>query len=583
MERKAIINKFKQTHNLEQFLGLLYDMKVDEMGQSAKPFIGAEVKKLMWPKNRKRYKIFKIPKKSGGVRQIAAPYPKLKSLLYYLKQFLDAFYNPMPCVQGFAQGRSVVGNAGMHLYQNYIYNVDLSDFFPSITYGRIWKRLQLPPYNFPEPLCRIIASLGCIHYPEKGEGYNALPQGAPTSPILSNMICEQMDRRLSGLAKRFGLHYSRYADDMTFSSMHNVYADGSEFLEELKRIVTEQGFSFNDKKTRLQKRGSCQEVTGLKVGVKTNVSRKYIKELRSVLHVWEKFSYADAYAWFYSRYKGDKGHSKKGEPVLENVIEGKLNYLKMVKGGCDSTYKSLRNRFDVLLSLLTEQRPKHSNRFVVVSYPISEFKKLFSGVLMEFKTTPKGYVSGKMISENVVTPIYFDKIFRDSDSNEKEAVLSSINNGTSKWWISEVEDTDRHHKHRFNHFWQISKYEPKKVSPQSYIEELLNIWEKDGLNVAVRMWKNNKQKEPPEKPRSKEINKPDKVKSIKKILESDSSQTPSIIDEGINPADFDAIKSEIEAIKKEIKNEKANSGLSYDIMWDDIPFLESGEPLDVVE
>lgn len=355
MEKKDIINRLKKVESKKDFLDLLYDINLDEFGDSAYRFQLSEIYPLMSPNNSTRYRIFTIPKKSGGTRQIAAPCRNLKNVLHSIKNILETVYNPLPAVQGFTKGRSIVGNANIHLYQNYIYNLDLSDFFPSITQGRIWKRLQLPPYNFHTEICTLIAGLSCVSY-EKGNGekYNGLPQGGPTSPILSNIICEQMDRRLTGLAKRFGLHYSRYADDMTFSSMHNVYKKGSSFLIELHRIVTEQGFQFNEKKVRLQKRGSRQEVTGLTVGVKVNVTRNYIKELRSVLHVWEKFGYANAYAWFYSRYKANKGMNKKGEPVLENVIDGKLNYLKMVKGETDSTYQLLHRRFNNLMVSVCE-------------------------------------------------------------------------------------------------------------------------------------------------------------------------------------------------------------------------------------
>lgn len=494
MDKNTIINQFKNIYSGKQFLLLLNTIKIDEYGENSYLFTAADIKKFTSPKNPDRYKVFTIPKKSGGTRQIASPTPTLKRMLHCTKIVLEAFYNPMPCVQGFTAGRSITKNAGMHLYQNYVYNIDLSDFFPSITQARVWKRLQLPPYNFPEKICRIIAGISCVTYKmEKEKNYNGLPQGAPTSPILSNIICEQMDRRLTGLAKRFGLHYSRYADDITFSSMHNVYKDDSEFLAELKKIITSQGFRFNEKKTRLQKTGGHQEVTGLTVSTKINVTRKYIQDLRSVLHVWEKFGYAEAYAWFYSRYKSDKGHSKKGEPVLEYVIDGKLNYLKMVKGDCDSTYKKLRLRYDDLVSVLQEQSPKRDTRHAIVSYTINEFKKRFADVSMEFTTAPNGYISGKLISGNVITPIYFDKIFRDSTPEEKFKIINSIHNGTANWYISEIEDIDKRNKHRFNHFWQITKYQYKVTTAtiaENTVEKLLDIWEREGLDAAVRKWKN---------------------------------------------------------------------------------------------
>jgi hypothetical protein len=461
MERKAIVTQLKKATTVTDFLVLLNTLKSEEY-HGAFLFTTRQLEASCDPRNPHRYKIFNIPKKSGGVRQIASPSPTLKSFLRYIKVVLSACYNPMPCVHGFTIGRSVVGNANIHLHQNYVFNVDLSNFFPSIPQARVWKRLQLAPYNIPDKICRVIAGMSCVAYRrEDGTFYNALPQGSPVSPLLSNIVCEQMDRRLTGLARRFGLHFSRYADDMTFSSMHNVYQPDGEFIRELKRIVTEQGFQFNEKKTRLQKVGQRQDVTGLTVGVKTNVSRKYIHEIRSLLNVWEKFGYAEAYAWFYKRYKADKGYGKKGEPVLEHVLDGKITYLKMVKGDTDSTYKALRKRLDDLLITLREVRPKRSTRHAKITYTIAEFKRHFENATMEFTTAPNGYVSGKLTISGVVTPIYFDKKFRNSNAEAKSEILAAILDGTSTWHISEIEDTDKKHIHRFNHFWQISQYTPK--------------------------------------------------------------------------------------------------------------------------
>jgi retron-type reverse transcriptase len=492
MDRKAIIKQFSKAKSPMDFLDLLNALKTEEFGAQAFPFKLEHLFASCNPRNPGRYKIFTIPKKSGGARQIAAPSSTLKSLLRYTKSILEAHYNPLPCVQGFTIGRSVVGNASMHLHQNYVFNVDLSNFFPSISQSRVWKRLQLAPYNFPDNIARIIAGMSCVAYKmEDGTTYNALPQGAPTSPLLSNMICEQMDRRLTGLAKRFGLHFSRYADDMTFSSMHNVYQPDGAFMQELTRIITEQGFRFNEKKTRLQKVGQKQDVTGLTVGEKVNVSRKYIKELRSTLNVWEKFGYSEAYAWFYKRYKADKGYGKKGEPVLENVLEGKINYLKMVKGETDSTYRALRKRLDDLLATLQESRPKRETRHAKVSYTLIDFKRLFADAAMDFSSAPNGLVSGKLTISGITTPIYFDKIFRESSFADKAKILEAINNGTSDWYISEIEDTDKRVKHRFNHFWQISKYMPRIALKDQTIgvDRLLSEWEKNGIDSAIKLWK----------------------------------------------------------------------------------------------
>ncbi len=175
---------------------------------------------------------------------------------------------------------------------------------------------------------------------------NVLPQGAPTSPVITNIVCQRLDHLLSGVARRFGLKYSRYADDITFSSMHNVYQPESDFLKELQRIILEQGFHIKESKTRLQKDGYRKEVTGLLVNEKANVQQRYIKQLRMWLYYWERYGYGRASGFFLQEYIADKGHTKKGKPDMANVIGGKLDYLKMVKGGENMQYQKLRERFN---------------------------------------------------------------------------------------------------------------------------------------------------------------------------------------------------------------------------------------------
>ena len=123
-----------------------------------------------------------------------------------------------------------------------------------------------------------------------------LPQGSPASPILTNIVCINLDRRLSGLARRFKLNYTRYSDDITFSSMHNVYQENGEFMTELRRIIADQQFSINEDKTRLQKRGSRQEVTGLVVSDRVNVVRGYARSIGSLLYIWKRYGHDSVYA-----------------------------------------------------------------------------------------------------------------------------------------------------------------------------------------------------------------------------------------------------------------------------------------------
>ena len=274
------------------------------------------------------YHEFLIPKKTGGTRKILAPNSDLKSLMSAIAFILNTMYMPSDSVMGFVKQRSVLTNAQKHVGNNYVFNIDLSDFFPSITDSMI--EAQLLKMNIPPLATRIISSV-CT-YPQKMEGgtyRQVLPQGSPASPILSNICCISLDKALEGLAKRFHLTYSRYADDITFSSNHSVYQEDGEFMTELQKIIATHHFFINPKKTRLQKRGTRQEVTGVSVNEKTNVSRKYVKNLRALIH--------------------QIALAKKLSTKKVNVARGKLNYLRMIKGANDSTYKTLCIKLNLAL------------------------------------------------------------------------------------------------------------------------------------------------------------------------------------------------------------------------------------------
>ena len=300
--------------------------------------------------SKKRYTSFSIKKKSGGERNIHAPVNGLKHILRPFNIILNCVAEPHFKATGFVPGKSIVDNAAQHVGKNYVYNIDLKDFFHS--FDRSWVKygFMIKPFNLgkeKEELAFLLASI-CTHpFEIDGEIKTVLPQGAPTSPTITNILCVKLDKRLNGLAKRFGITYSRYADDITFSSQTNVF-NKEDFLEELHRIIKDQKLEMNPSKTRLQQKGYKQEVTGLIVNNKVNVNSRYIKQLRNWLYLWEKYGYVKAEQKFNQDYNSDKGHTKNGIPVFENVLMGKLQYLKMVKGKNDSTYVKLKVRYDRL-------------------------------------------------------------------------------------------------------------------------------------------------------------------------------------------------------------------------------------------
>ena len=361
-----IRQKFASMQNKDDLVSLLSEAKNILYGKECKPF---ELKSLTFYTNpdlcKKRYTTFTVKKKSGGERIINAPVKGLKSILRSLNFVLQCMYEPHKAANGFVLNKSIVDNAKLHVGNHYVYNLDLKDFFHSFDRNRVKMGFIYEPFNLNgerEPLAFLLASL-CTHpFEVNGEIKNVLPQGSPTSPTITNILCKKLDRRLTGLANRFGAKYTRYADDITFSSPHNIYND-EDFKKELERIIAEDNLlkvngkqieigpqlNFNTDKTRLQKSAHRQEVTGLIVNDKVNVRQRYVKQIRMWLYYWEKYGYEKAQQIFTKDYIADKGHVKKGKPNLVNVLDGKLEFLKMVKGVEDSTFKTLKKRFDKLI------------------------------------------------------------------------------------------------------------------------------------------------------------------------------------------------------------------------------------------
>jgi RNA-directed DNA polymerase len=177
-------------------------------------------------KPEKRYKIFDIPKKSGGIRQISTPITALKIIQRKLNQVLQAVYQIKPSVHGFVSNKNVVTNARNHVKKRYVLNIDLKDFFPSVNFGRVRGMFMATPYGLHPDVATVLAQICCYNH--------QLPQGAPTSPIITNMICGKMDSQLQRLAKECKATYTRYADDITFSTSL------PKFPKDLAYIVNEE-------------------------------------------------------------------------------------------------------------------------------------------------------------------------------------------------------------------------------------------------------------------------------------------------------------------------------------------------------
>ncbi len=356
----TIRQQFAALQTKEELLSLLNLAKsmLFEKGDE-KPI---QLKSLTWYANTSldvvRYKPFTIPKKRGGARTIFAPVGPLKTIQKCLNLVLQCVFSPHRAATGFLPGKSIVDNARPHVGRHYVYNLDLTDFFPSVDFHRVKACLKLPPFNLVnnrEPLAFLIANLCCVKHPDEPKRA-FLPQGAPTSPILTNVICQQLDRRLTGVAKRFGATYTRYADDLTFSSFTNVYQPDGEFCRELERIITDQRFVINVGKTRLQRPGYRQAVTGLVVNERVNVPRRFWRDVRALLHNWETLGYDEANNRFQRTYVVSKKKAEQKAPALANVLSGKLLFMKMVRGADDALYQQYAKQFDALMNQTTDDR-----------------------------------------------------------------------------------------------------------------------------------------------------------------------------------------------------------------------------------
>lgn len=308
--------------------------------------------RLIWALYRapeqERYRHFEIPKRSGGMRQIHAPVGIVRDLQTRLHAELKQLYRAHPNAHGFIDGRNVASNAAGHANKRWVLNIDLEDFFPTINFGRIRGLLLKPPFQLGPPAAAIVAQI-VTHR-------NGLPQGAPTSPVLSNFIAATLDRRLLRLAREQKLGYSRYADDITFSTdlaqfppsfavREQIEGGGFRIVagEALDQAVRACGFAINAKKVRIQGRGVHQGVTGLCVNTRVNVDRRRIRRIRAMLHAWQKFGLAAAATEHLRKYRAPGPRSRHTNPdsAFRNIVYGHLSFVKMVRGAADPVYLKL--------------------------------------------------------------------------------------------------------------------------------------------------------------------------------------------------------------------------------------------------
>lgn len=280
-----------------------------------------------------QYDQFELIKRSGGKRVINAPKKGLKHLQSRLSKLLQDCFDeilesrfPQPKIKdfglahGFIRNRSILTNARQHIHKKNVLNIDLEDFFNSFNFGRVRGFfIKNKEFGLHPDIATLIAQIACYD--------NKLPQGSPCSPVISNLITHSLDIRLAELARRNSCFYTRYADDITFSTRKSEFPkqimreeDGGKYFpgKKLKSDITRSGFAINDKKTRIQYKDSRQDVTGLVVNYKPNVKREYWRTVRAQCHsIFQTGEF--------------KKHTHLGlQDGNINELEGQLNFIDQV-------------------------------------------------------------------------------------------------------------------------------------------------------------------------------------------------------------------------------------------------------------
>jgi len=228
------------------------------------------LKTLIKDKDR-HYHSFYIPKNNGGRRLISAPTDYLRAIQKRVLRNILEKVPIHPSANGFKRQKSIITNAKNHTGQEIVLKIDIKEFFPSITYQRV-KGVYMN-LGYPEGVADALTGLTTY----KGR----LPMGAPTSPYLSNIVASRLDRRFANLAEKMDFKYSRYADDLAFSSTDRNF---TRYIPFFKKIIEDEGFEVNEEKIVIARKGGRQKVTGVVVNKKVNIERKEYKRLRAVVH-----------------------------------------------------------------------------------------------------------------------------------------------------------------------------------------------------------------------------------------------------------------------------------------------------------
>ncbi len=293
-----------------------------------------EKRKLLMIAQKPRYRTFSIPKKGGGERMIETPFAELKKIQSILSNYLQStyYFEKSNAAYGFIVGvrneedrRNVVTNAQKHINQPFMVNIDLKNFFHAVSEKWVMKIFSKPPFNFKRDLPQVLAGLTTYQ--------NRLPMGTPTSPVLSNFACRQLDVELTEFSKRMNFVYTRYADDMTFSAKQKIDAQA---FNVLKGIIEKAGFTINERKLKFYGPNDPKIITGLIVTDKVTLEPSYLPRLKEEIQQLKETV----------RSQNEQGQfSNKWVEQFKRQVRGRLNFAGFVLKRRDENYLALKDAF----------------------------------------------------------------------------------------------------------------------------------------------------------------------------------------------------------------------------------------------
>lgn len=325
------------------------------------------LKKYAFPGKRIFYSILIIPKKDHSPRLIEAPCNDLKRILRKITDQLTYIYQPPACVHGFVCSKNVATNARPHVNKYFVSSFDIKNFFPSISAKRVRGLFKNIFFYANDNLIDLLTNLVTLH--------KHLPQGYPTSPIISNMICLQMDKQITKYCKEKHLFYSRYADDITISGnskqlLSNIFISSKvedlTLCPDFSNIIEDNGFSLNPQKTHISFKSDRQTVTQIIVNKKCNMPREVYRSFRVLFYNWEKKGWqyaANEYMKFIENhycisFRNNINHSiLMDEDFFKKHIRGRLAYYTMIDAQNSIPSTSLAKLWEMYLQRTEEHVP----------------------------------------------------------------------------------------------------------------------------------------------------------------------------------------------------------------------------------